>query len=183
MSLTSRILPLLALALLTACILVDDFGGAWSEAKADPCINKIASSLYAGEFNRDPSAYEIEDLARSVTWEGENFLLLKQAPEDKGGRLYKFRVTNGIFERFRLVPTMRAKFEKEYPNAPVSLKRDTVTLANLDKAPKDLLIAVAKKAEYWEAEDKTLYNTIRNPTCRFEDRDLKALDKNLGKQG
>ena len=183
MSILSRVAPLfLVLAALTACILVDDFGDAWNNAKPDPCIDKIAGSLYAGEFNRDPSAYDIQTIARSITWDGEHFLLLKQSPDDKGGRIYRFRVTNGIFERFRLVPTMRAQFEMDYPNAPVSLKRDTVSIKNLEKAPRELLINIAKKSEYWEVEDKTLYNILKNPTCRFEDRDLKKLEKYLGKQ-
>lgn len=179
----SRYISLLfVLAALTACILVDDFGNAWNDAKPDPCVNKIAQSLYAGEFSRDPSGYEIEQIAREITWDGENFLLLKKSPDDKGGRIYRFRVTNGIFERLRLVPTMRTQFEMDYPNAPVSLKRDTVTIPNLEKAPRDILVSIAKKPEYWEAEDKTLYNVLSNPTCRFEDRDLKKLEQNLGKQ-
>lgn len=177
-----RTLAALALVFaLAACILVDDYGDAWNQAKPDPCLNKIAQSLYAGEFSRDPSAYDIETLARAITWNKHHFLLLKKSPDDKGGRLYHFRVTNGIFERLRLVPTMRAQFEKEHPNAPVSLKRDTVTLADLSKAPRNLLLTIADNPDYWETEDKTLYNVLRNPTCRFEDRDLKKLDEKLGK--
>lgn len=181
-SLTRAISAIALLLALSACILVNDFGTVWKEAKPDPCLSKIAQSLYAGEFNRDPSAYEIDDLARAVTWSKHHFLLLKKAPDDKGGRLYHFRVTNGIFERLRLIPTMRTEFEKNYPDAPVSLKRDTVTLDDLSKAPRALLLEIANRPEYWEAEDKTLYNILRNPTCRFEDRDLKKLDEKLGKQ-
>lgn len=175
-------LAITALFVLSGCILVDHFGKAWDSAKPDACLNKIAQSLYAGEFSRDPSGYEIADLARAITLEGQNFLLLKKSPDDKGGRLYRFRVTNGIFERFRLVPTMRARFEQDYPDAPVHLNRDTVSIENLEDAPRKLLIEIAKKPEYWEVEDKTLYNTLHNPACRFEDRDLSKLDTPEGKK-
>lgn len=175
-------LAIAALLILSGCILVDHYGKAWDNAKPDACLNKIALSLYAGEFSRDPSGYEITDLARAITFDGENFLLLKKSPDDKGGRLYRFRVTNGIFERLRLVPTMRARFEADYPNAPVRLSRDTVSIANLENAPRKLLVEIARKPEYWEVEDKTLYNTLHNPACRFEDRDLAKIDAPKGKK-
>lgn len=172
-----RLLPMLALMLLSACILVDDFSSVWDEAKPDPCLSKIAESLYYAEYSRDPSSQNIDNLARGWTLNGEHFLLLKKHAGDKGGRLYRFDVSHGIFERFRLDPTMRAQFEKDYPNAPVSLRRDTVTLRSLDAPERKLLSAIAKKPEYWEYEDKILYNTLRNPSCRFEDRDFKKMDE------
>jgi len=167
-----RLLPLLALALLSACILVDDFGTAWDQAKPDPCLSKIAQSLYYAEFRRDPSEKDIDQLARGWTLKGDNFLLLKKNPDDKGGRLYRFDVVHGIFERYRLVPTMRATFLHDYPNAPVKLDRDSVTLKTLNPETEAFLTTMVKQPQYWEAEDKTLYNTMRNPTCRFDDRDL-----------
>lgn len=172
----ARLLLPVLLLLLSGCILVDRFGAAWDKATPDMCLSKIAESLYYAEFNRDPSAYKIDDLARAITLDGEHYLLLKEAPGDEGGRLYRFRVVNGIFERFRLNPTMRKTFEANYPNAPLSLKRDTVTLKSLGEAEVKLLTNIAKQPEYWESEDKTLYNTLRNPTCRFEDRDLTKID-------
>lgn len=168
---------ILAVTMLAACILVEDFGDAWEKATPDFCVSKIAESLYYAEFNRDLSGVPIEDVARAITLGGNHFLLLKKHPSDAGGRLYRFRVKNGIFERYRLAPTMRVTFEKDYPDAPVSLARDTVTLPKLYDAPLKLLIEIAGKQEYWEVEDKILYNTLRNPTCRFEDRDLKAMEE------
>lgn len=168
---------LAALCFLSACILVDQFGTVWNEAKPDQCLNKIAQSLYYGEFNRDPSALDIEQIARAWSKDGEHFLLLKKHPDDKGGRLYRFAVKNGIFERFRLAPTQRKAFLSAYPDAPVKLERDTVSLETLGEKEITLLIEIAKKPEYWEVEDKTLYNAGRNPLCRFEDRDLTKLDK------
>lgn len=171
------LLPLLAVALLSACILVEDFGSVWDEARPDTCLSKIAESLYFAEFSRDPSSQNIDDIARGWTLGGSHFLLLKKHADDKGGRIYRFNVTHGIFERFRLAPTMRATFERDYPNAPVSLRRDTVTIKTLDARTQNLLSEIAKKPEYWEYEDKILYNTLRNPSCRFEDRDFKKMDE------
>ena len=166
---------LAACAWLSACVLVDDFGRVWEQSRPDPCLERIAQSLYYAEFSRDPARYQAADVMRGFTWHGQHYLLLKKAPDDKGGRLYRFRVKNGIFERFRLAPTKRADFAREFPDAPVSLARDTVTLAMLDDTRLALLDAVAKRADYWEVEDKILYNPQLNPTCRFEDRDLKKL--------
>ncbi len=172
-SLWRTFLPLCVLVALSACILVDDFGSVWKQATPDPCLNKIAESLYYAEFNRDPSAESIDALARGWSVDGQHFLLLKKHADDKGGRLYHFDVVHGIWGRYRLVPTMRTTFEHDYPDAPVSLSRDTVTLKTLDKTSIQLLAEIAQKPEYWEYEDKILYNSLRNPACRFDDRNFK----------
>ncbi len=169
--------PLAALMLLAACILVNDFGKAWEEAKPDFCLTKIAQSLYYAEFNREPVETDMDNLARGWSYEKNTYLMLKKQVGDKGGRLYRFRVKNGIFERFRLVPTMREAFEHDYANAPVSLKRDTVTLDALNEKTLPLLKEISGKDKYWESADKILYNPLRNPSCRFEDRDLSKLDE------
>jgi hypothetical protein len=181
--LISRLAPLFAtLTLLSACILVTDFGRAWNEAMPDSCLGKIAESLYYAEFNRAPDEEATDHLARGWTHQGQHYLLLKKNVDDKGGRLYRFHVANGIFERFRLVPTMRDAFEITYPNAPVSLRRDTVTLDALDDSTLPLLAEIGTRAEYWESADKTLYNPMLNPACRFEDRDLKKIANDAGKK-
>lgn len=173
----TRTLIALALSLvLAACMLVDDFGPSWDEARADPCVNKIAEPLYAGEFRRDPSDKNIENLARAITKDGQNYLLLKKEEDDKGGRMYRFRVINGIFQRLRIDPAMRSTFEHDYPNAPVDLSRDTITFDQLGDKEWKLLNEISGKDEYWQIEDQILYNTMRNPLCRFEDRDLTKED-------
>ena len=173
-----RLLAMTGMALLlNGCLVVEDFGHAWKDSKPDACLSKIAESLYAAEYRRDPTGMKIDTLAHGWTLDGNTYLLLKKAPEDKGGRLYRFQVTNGIFQRFRLDPAMRDLFEKDYPNAPVSLKRDTVRLKTLDAEREKLLTSIANKPEYWQIEEQTLYNTLGNPACRFDDRDLKKLDK------
>ena len=172
------LLSLLALtALLTACMLVKDFGPIWNDAKADPCLNKIGESLYYTEFRRDPTGKNMENLARAFSHGGANYLLLKQEESDEGGRMYRFTVHNGIFQRYRVVPTMRAPFEEDYPDAPVSLARDTVTFETLGAKQLALLDAVSATPEYWEIEDQTLYNVLANPACRFDDRDLEKLNE------
>ena len=169
-------LALLSLTLLAACILVDDFGPAWEKSVADPCISKIAEGLYYTEFRREPDDKKMDQLAHAFTLEDQHFLLLKQAPDDKGGRLYRFAVTPGtpspIFTRFRLNPVMRESFEKNYPNAPVTFAHDTVRIATLDANTKQLLLEIARQPDYWEVEEKALYNAFHNPRCPFEPTDL-----------
>ena len=175
---TRKFLPLLALTLLSACILVDDFGGAWTESKPDPCLSKIAAAIYFTEFQREPGN-DIDAIAHGWSIGDKHFLLLKKNANDKGGRLYRFQVVEGqpspIFQRLRLAPTMRATFEHDYPQAPVSLHHDTVTLDTLDAPQKKLLADIAAKPEYWEIEDQAMYNPIGNPTCLFDLRDLSHL--------
>lgn len=168
------LLALTLAALLSGCILVDDFGHAWNDSQPDDCLGKLSESLYATEFRRDPQAAGLspKDYAHGWTLDGNTYLLLKQSPDDKGGRLYRFSVQNGIFRRFRLDPAMRDLFEKDYPNAPVNLKRDTVRLETLNKDTEKLLTDIANKPEYWQVEEQSMYNVLRNPACRFEDRDL-----------
>lgn len=173
--LTRFFAPLLAILALSSCILVDDFAPKWQEGKADSCTNKIAESLYYSEFRRDPKDKDIGALAHSFTLGKFHFLMLKKDVSDSGGRMYRFGVTNGIFQRYRLDPTMRKTFEEKYPNAPVSLDHDTVVLKNLSPEVIKLLTEISDQSQYWEIEDQTLYNTMRNPLCIFEDRDLKAL--------
>jgi hypothetical protein len=178
-------LALAALTMLCSCILVEDFADAWKQSVTDPCLSKIAQSLYATEFRRDPSKKDMATLARAFTLGNEHFLLLKQQPEDKGGRMYRFTVATGvpssIFTRYRLNPTMRETFEKTHPNAPVSLDRDTVTLAALTPQTEKLLLEIAQQPDYWEVEEKTLYNPFHNATCHFEPQDQTNIDKPVGK--
>lgn len=171
----NRIRSALALAaslLLSGCLVVEDFGHAWKDSSPDSCLNKLAESLYATEYRRDPSNLDMDEIAHGWTMEGNTYLLLKKSPEDKGGRLYRFQVVNGIFQRFRLDPAMRDLFEKDYPNAPVDLSRDTVTLKTLNADTEKLLTTIANKPEYWQVEEQALYNVVRNKACRFDDRDL-----------
>lgn len=168
---------LAAAVLLSGCLIVEDFGHAWKDSAPEPCLSKIAESLYATEFRRDPTGMDMGELAHGWTLDGNTYLLLKKAPDDQGGRLYRFQVQNGIFQRFRLDPAMRDLFEKDYAGAPVSLKRDTVTLTTLNADTEKLLTSIANKPEYWQIEEQTLYNIIGNEACRFDDRDLKNLEK------
>ena len=107
---------------------------------------------------------------------GKNYLLLKKDAADKGGRMYRFEVVNGIFQRYRIVPTMRKTFEENYPDAPVSLERDTIAFETLGQKEWDLIDNIATQEEYWEQEDATLYNTFRNPSCHFDDCDLSRIE-------
>ena len=169
-------IPIAALVALSGCLLVDDFAPQWKNGNIDSCTNKIAESLYYSEFRRDTEGKDINELARSFSIDKFHFLMLKKDAAARGGRMYRFGVVNGIFQRYRINPTMRKQFEADYPNAPVSLANDTVNLKNLDADAMKLLTEISSKPDYWEIEDQTLYNTLRNPLCIYEDRDLKALD-------
>ena len=168
--------PLALLVALSGCILVDDFAPKWQAGKTDSCTNKIAQSLYLSEFRRDPEGKDMKELARSFSINNMHFLMLKKSSADAGGRMYRFGVVNGIFQRYRLDPSMKRAFEISYPNAPVSLAHDTVTFTKLGADEMKLLGEISGKTEYWEIEDQTLYNVLRNPTCIYEDRDLAAED-------
>lgn len=168
------------ITLLSACIMVDDFGKRWEEAEPDTCLNDIAKALYVGEFRRDVEGKPIENLARALTLNGQHYLLLKKEPHDKGGRIYRFSMSTGkelhanhvVFQRWRLDPAMRDTFTQDYPNSVARLGRDTVTLPNLEGDAEKLLNEIANKAEYWQIDDQALYNNLRNPSCRFDTRDL-----------
>jgi hypothetical protein len=170
------IAPLALLALLSGCILVNDFAPMWEKAKPDPCLSKLSESIYYSEFRRDPSGLDIDEHAHAFSLGNHHFLMLKKEVNDTGGRLYRFRVINGIFQRFRLDPVMREAFEIEFPDAPVSFKHDTVTVETLDTPVTDLLREIASRDTFWEIEEQNLYNILRNPLCRFDDRDLEALE-------
>lgn len=172
-----RLLAMTALVLLSGCILVKDFGVTWTQAKPDACLTKLMGSMYYTEFTRNPDGKDMSTLAHALTRpNGKNYLLIKADANDAGGRMYRFQVVNGIFQRFRIVPTMRDTFERNYPNAPVDLSRDTITFEALGEKEWELIDNIATQDEYWEIEDQSLYNIFRNPQCRFEDRDLSKMD-------
>lgn len=168
-TLMARSCLLSALLLLSACILVEDFTPQWKNSATDPCISKIAESLYYSEFRRDPSNIDLSTLARYIHTGQQHFLLLKKSADQAGGRLYRFDVLKTgnytIFRRYRLDPTMRSTFEKDYPAAPVSFARGSVRLASLGEAELTLLAEISAKPEYWQTEDQTLYNPSNNPLC------------------
>ena len=170
------------LALLTGCILVDDFGARWSEAKIDPCLGEVAKSLYYAEFRRKPADESMDSLARGLTLDGQHYLLLKKNADDKGGRMYRFTMSDAknaqhqVFQRWRLDPSMREIFAHDYPNAVAKIDRDTVTLPTLDGEAEKLLTEIAAKPEYWQIDDQTLYNVVRNPKCIFDTRNLTKKD-------
>ena len=172
-----QLIALSALAVLAACMLVKDFGATWDEAKPDDCLTKLMGSMYYTEFSRNPEGKDLSTLAHGITRpNGKTYVLIKADTADKGGRMYRFQVVNGIFQRLRLVPTMRATFEQNYPDAPVDLSRDTITFDTLGEEEWALIDNIATQEEYWEIQDQSLYNIFKNPECRFEDRDLSALD-------
>jgi hypothetical protein len=169
------IAPLMLLLALSGCILVDDFSPKWEKSSADSCIKKIADGLYYTEFRRDPEGKDMAEHARVFSLGKFYFLMLKKEPTDVGGRMYRFGIVNGIFQRYRLDPVMRTAFEIEFPDAPVSFKHDTVRVASLSPEVMKLLTEISSRKEYWEIEDQTLYNTMLNPLCALDDRDLKKL--------
>ena len=172
-----RLIASLTLLLLSGCILVEDFSAKWDASKPDECLTAIAKPLYYADFRRDPEGKDMDQLAHAFTLGKYHFLMLKKNANDKGGRMYRFGVENGIFQRYRLDPVMRDAFEIEYPKSSVNFKYDTVQLENLDTDVMKLLEEISNRPEFWEIEDQALYNTMRNPACRFEDRDLKALEE------
>lgn len=168
---------LAASLIVSGCLIVEDFQTKWDEAVPDACLNRIADSLYYQQFQRKLDKGDIASLARGLAIEEQRFLLLKKKPDDKGGNLYRFEVENGVYTQLRLNPAMRETFEKDHPNAPVRIVRDTVTLATLDNEVVSLLLSIARDTRYWETDEAHLYNPLRNPTCAFDDRDISTLEE------
>lgn len=161
---------------LTACILVDDFSPEWQKGKApDSCLSKIVAGMYYNEFRRDPEQKDMSKLSRVIALGNQHFLLMKKEEADKGGRLYRFHIIHGIFQRFRLDPVMKEPFKVKYPNAPVDLSHDTVRIDALGEKETALLSEIANQPDYWEIEEQTLYNPALNEECTLDDRDLKAM--------
>ena len=176
MSIRNLFLAAFCMLTLSGCLLVRDFGSAWEKATPDACLSPIAAALHFEQFQRNLNEGEINTLARGISLDGKNFLLLKNQAGDAGGNMYFFKVESGIFYRYRLNPARRAQFEEAFPDAPVSIRRDTVTLPNLEGKAREVLMAVASQTDYWEVADSSMYNPLRDPQCRFEDRDLSTLD-------
>ena len=96
--------------------------------------------------------------------------------------MYRFTMSDAknaqhqVFQRWRLDPSMREIFAHDYPNAVAKIDRDTVTLPTLDGEAEKLLTEIAAKPEYWQIDDQTLYNVVRNPKCIFDTRNLTKKD-------
>lgn len=173
-----RFVSLLVLPLLAACIVVDDFGSQWDKASGDICLDRINTALYHQVHEREVKEADIAAVARGITLNEHHYILMKEKPEDKGGFLFRFTVKDGVFTRYKLNPTLRKQFKEEYPDAPVNVGDDTVTLKSLGEDQVALLSKIAADEKYWESDDRTLYNPMHNKLCRYEDRDLSTLEDN-----
>lgn len=155
------LLSVAALCLLSACIAVDDFGSAWEEAKPDACLQTIAKQFYTDQILSKDESFE----ARSLEVNGQHFALVKGKAGDKGGNLYRYEISSNVYISYRLKPTMRKTFLRDYPEAPVKVTDDRVTIHTLDEPSRALLADIANSKEYWEVAEKTLYNVQRLPEC------------------
>jgi hypothetical protein len=164
-------------ALLSACVAASNFGNYWQKSLMDPCLMRIGEAVHFAQFNRTLQEKEITTLVRGLKLQNHYFMLLKERAGDVGGNLYRFEVTNGIFQRYRLNPAMRKVFAHDYPQAPVHFRFDTARLDLRDKNAVALLLEIAAKPDYWQVESKAMYNPTLDAACPFEDRDLRTIER------
>ena len=92
-------------------------------------------------------------------------MLIKEAEGESGGHAYLYRMDGKVITAFTPDQSKRALFENEYPDAPVAIDEDTLTIASLNEDVLSFIAELAQKEEYWRAEDGRLYNTARNEAC------------------
>ncbi len=159
--------------LLSACIIVDDFGPAWEEAQEDLCISRLAEAFYENSYKKRHDSYD--GLIRTITINDANFILLKENASDAGGHLYPFFVETGILISKRADPVAREYYEDTYARDDVIVEEDTITLTSFDVGMQNHLAELNDDARLWEEDLKMLYNTRLDRTCRFEDRNIDEL--------
>ncbi len=161
-----------AFFLLTACIIVDDFGDYWAQGFNDPCLNDIGAELYQKSFEQAVPTEQSSDYIRAVRIGETLFFLIKKSPEDAGGHAYYFDVESGILNVYRPDPAQRHAFEAAYPNAMVELDKDTARLKILDANNSQLLASVARKEQFWNKDSSYIYNQRRSKECLLGDHPI-----------
>lgn len=146
--------------LLCSCIDVDDFDESWKMGFADPCVSAIVASDY---FEQKPD--NVDALLTNVAFGKAHFMLTRNTPEDKGGSMIRYEVTNGEFVTYGLNKTKREDFKKEFPASGVRLNEDTATIPHLDARMRKLVETIASRADYWEETDRKPYNPTGNKAC------------------
>lgn len=164
--LRAALLALMGL-MLSSCLLVDDFGDAWTQAHYDLCVARISRDLYYRIYNREVSESQMEPLARVLRDGDTTYLLLKENPDDAGGRLYRIAVDHGFYLQYRPVPTARERFTAEFPDSPISLRFGLARTPALTPEVLRELRLTAQHPGYWEIEDKALYNPWTSPACHL----------------
>ncbi len=148
----------LLIPLLAACIVVNDFSPLWQRAQEDPCLVDTAKAL---DVN-DPQEELIRWVKLNDTY---SLMLIKEEAEAKGGNAYLYNVENNIITVFTPNKTRRADFEESYPDAPVQITEDKITLDILDDEALEFITKIAVQPDYWQTDKALLYNRRRVDAC------------------
>ncbi len=149
------------LALLNACIVVDDFGDYWNKGFIDNCVNEIASN----DSDYDRASHHKTMLLRSLRIGKHTFLMMRDDMDDKGGNLIRYKIEDGEYISYRLNESKRDDFLREYPSSVVVLTQETATIPVLNSESAGLLSAVSDDDSYWVESHRETYNAGRRPDC------------------
>lgn len=155
-------LGVLAFAL-AGCIVVDDFGDAWSKGFIDNCVNELA--LTDNEYNRPHSPHAKGMVMRSLRVGNHTFLMIREHMRDKGGNMIRYKIDSGDYVAYRLNESKREDFAKEYPDSSVVLTSETATIPVLDSKSTAMLSRVADDESYWVESRRVPYNPGHRDDC------------------
>lgn len=153
---------LLLLPALSACLIVEQYGSKWDEANFDPCLLPIVERFSEWEIEKDTAESQLRWLSIG---EDAGLMLLKENADDEGGHAYVYGMDGKVITVFTPDPSKRKVFETEYPNPPVAVEEDTVTITELSDEVISFIGTLAKQEDYWLVKDSRLYNTARNEAC------------------
>lgn len=167
-----NLLALLLAPMLSACLIVDDFGESWDAATPDICVTKLAAAFYEKSYKK--TQFDYAPLIRPISLGEAHFILVKENEKDEGGHLYPFFVDSGVLITKRGNPAKVEYAKKAYGKQGVTIKESTVTIDQLNNTSLKLLEQSYHDESLWEEDLKMLYNKQLSDDCRFEDRDLEA---------
>lgn len=157
-----RLIALLSLCALSACIIVEDYAAKWDEAQYDPCLAVFAPRVSEFDLDKEPTAEVVRWLPLA---EHSALMLIKEKPENAGGHMYFYKMDGNVLTIFTPNKTTRSRFERDFASPPVRFDEDTVTLAELNDETLAFVREVSQKGEYWEVAESGLYNTAKNEAC------------------
>lgn len=147
----------LVACLLCGCIKVGDFGNYWAGASHDSCLEAIMWKDNPDRHTRE----EMAELVRTMKIGDAYIMLVKDKAEDKGGELYRYRISDGKMVTYWPDDSKIHAFEKAYPGSGFEYdigsdgRVTTFTIPVLDEHAFGILKSVVNDESYWkEAPEK-----------------------------
>lgn len=150
--------------LLSACIIVDDFGEYWAKGKTDRCINDLLyASMHADDASVEMKA--ITQTVRVIQFGGQDFIMMLNKPGSQDGNLIRYRIDGSEYVSYKLSEEKREQFLREHPHTSVVVTNDTVTIPQLNKETASLLGDIAGDNSYWTEASREPYNPKHRTDC------------------